>query len=280
MRRVAAVVAGVICAGASGTVARGDGGPGPGVMQGWDGVARGNVRYVAIPAGRRTALAAIRRHGGRVVRFRPLRGLWGIPLVAYDGTTEGLARDGRTIVLGDANGGYPVRKRSSFLVLDARRFRILERVQLQGDFSFDALSPDARYLYLVEHLSGQDATRYRVRAYDLRARRLLARIVADKSSWETDMQGMPVSRLTEPHGRWAYTLYGGTHARPFIHALDLRRVQAVCIDLPWRKQPNNIFRFRLRLDGEAHLVVRGPEGRTLAVVDKSANRLLSFVRKP
>ena len=40
-------------------------------------------------------------------------------------------------------------------------------ITLQGDFSFDALSPDGRLLYLVQYLSPRDPTRYLVRLYDL-----------------------------------------------------------------------------------------------------------------
>ena len=41
---------------------------------------------------------------------------------------------------------------------------------------------------------------------------------------------------------------------------------AVCIDLPWKSQPKRLFEFRIRRAGEGRLVVRGPRGRTLAVV--------------
>ena|SRR5919204_598967 len=280
MRKVLLVGFGLVCAALTQAAALSAGGPSPGVMQGWDGIARGNVRYVAIPGEHGTVIAAIRRDGGRVIRFRPVHGSWGIPLVAFDGTTDGLSRDGRTLVLASPNAGPPLRTRSSFLVLDTRRFKVRETVRLKGDFGFDALAPDMHYLYLVEHISAEDLTRYRVRAYDLRTGRLLAKIVSDKTSWETDMQGMPVSRLRSPDGGWAYTLYGGAGPRPFIHALDVRHAAAVCIDMPWRYQPDNVFQFRLRADGHGHLIVRGPRGRALAVVDAQSRRLLSFVRNP
>ena len=40
-------------------------------------------------------------------------------------------------------------------------------IRLEGHFSFDALSPDGRTMYLIEYLSEHDVTRYAVRAYDL-----------------------------------------------------------------------------------------------------------------
>jgi hypothetical protein len=277
MGKVRAVVVALACAAATQAVALGAG-PSPGVMQGRDGIARGDVRYVAVPSGEATTLTAIRREGGRVVKFKTLAGVWGIPLVAFDGTAGGLSTDGSKLILADAKGLYSGKRHSSFLVVDTKRFRVLHTVRLKGLFSFDAVSPEARYLYLIEHLSLGDTPRYRVRAYDLGRGRLLARVISDKTSWETDMVGMPVSRMS--HAGWAYTLYAGPTPRPFIHALDLRNALAVCIDMPWRYQPEDVFQYRLRRDGSGHLVVRGSGGRTLAVVDMKQHRVVRFVRNP
>jgi hypothetical protein len=258
--------------------ASGDGGPGPGFAQGWDGIQSGQVRYVAVPAGGWTAVEVIRHQGGRVVNYMTMKGSWAIPLVAFDGTAGGLLRDGHTLLLAEAKFG-PVRpKYTKFVLVDMKKMRVVRKLRIRGHHSFDALSPDARYMYLVEYVSAQDFTRYRVRAYDLRAGRLLPDPVIDKREWETTMQGSPISRVAPYHG-WVYTLYGGgDHA--FIHALDTTHAQAVCIDLPWKEQPQRLFDFRLRSDGDGHLVVKGPRGRTVAVVDRASLRVLSSVRKP
>jgi hypothetical protein len=275
MGKVRAVAAALACAAATQAVALGAG-PSPGVTQG---ITRGDVRYAVIASGTNTMLVAIRRDGGRVLRSKSLRGAWGVPLVAYDGTAEGLSRDGRRLILASPTNASPETKGSAFLVVDTRRLRIVKALKLKGSFSFDALSPNARYLYLIEHLWATESTpRYRVRAYDLQKERLLARVISDKSSWETDMAGFPVSRLS--HGGWAYTLYGAVGPRPFIHALDLTDGVAICIDMPWKYQPGKVFEFRLRRDGDRHLVVAGPRGRALAVVDMQDKRLVSFVRDP
>jgi hypothetical protein len=83
--------------------ARADGGPSPGVTLGWDGLVApgGAVRYVALPAGASTTLAVISTRTGRVQNFILVPGHWGVPTVAFDGSTAGLARDGRTLVLGE-----------------------------------------------------------------------------------------------------------------------------------------------------------------------------------
>jgi hypothetical protein len=278
MGKVRAIAVGLACAAATQAVAFGAG-PSPGVMQGREGIARGDVRYVTVASGADTILIKVRRDGGSILRSKAFQGGWGIPLVSFDGTPGGLSADGRSLILADFNGLNPSAKRTSFLVVSTQRFRIIQTVTLKGSFSFDALSPDARRVYLIEHLySNEDPTHYRVRVYDLRTGKLSPKVISDKTNWDTDMQGMPVSRLS--HAGWAYTLYGGSGPRPFIHALDTRRAAAVCIFMPWKYQPENVFEYRLRLDGDKHLVVRGPRGRALAVVDMQEKRVLSSVSNP
>ena len=116
-----------------------------------------------------------------------------------------------------------------------------------------------------------------MRVYDLKRSKLLAKIVTDKRSWETGMRGSPVTRAWKDG--WAYTLYGGTE-RPFIHALNTKSAEAVCIFMPWKGSPERIFDFRLRLDGDGHLVVQGPNGRALVVIDRQSFKILSSVASP
>jgi hypothetical protein len=248
------------------------------VSQGGAALKSGNVRYVTLPAGGATLVEATDQ-AGRVLHRLTVKGSWGLPLVAYDNTVEGLVNGGRTLLLAQqiytADGR--LRTPTTFKLLDARTLKLGREIQLPGTFSFDAASPNGRYVYLIEYFSAGDPTLYRVRAYDLRQSKLLAKVVADRRSWQTGMQGMPVSR-TWKEG-WAYTLYGG-NARPFIHALNARGLEAVCIDLPWRSSPQRMFDFRLRTDRDGHLVVRGPHGRALVVVDRHSFKILSAVKNP
>lgn len=270
-----------VCMGCAATAANagGAGGPGAGVQQGWDGLANGAVRYVAVPTVDSTAVEVIRRQDGRVLRFMALKGTWGIPVVAFDGTADGLMGDGRTLLLGEATVGPTLRKQSTFALVDVKKMKVVRKLRLPGHQVFDALSPDGRYLYFVEYVSAQDFTRYRVRAYDLHADQMLAKPVTDKRESETAMQGAPVSRVTSGDRSWAYTLYGGSN-KTFIHALDTMHAGAVCVDLPWKSQPKHLFEFRIRRVGDGRLVVRGPRGRTLAVVDQSNLHVVSAVRDP
>jgi hypothetical protein len=259
--------------------AHGDGGPGPAVTQGWNGIARGSLRYVAIATGSSTVVEAVQRRGGRVVGYSVVPGNFGIPTVAYDGTAGGLSHDGRTLVLGDVNTSASLRKTSSFAVLGVAQLKLRHILRLRGDFVFDALSPGARMLYLVEHVAvNVQAPAYRVRAYDLGARRLLPGVIIDKRSWESVMRGNPYARTVSKDGRWVYTLYGGGE-HPFLHALDTRNAHAVCIDLPKSWNKLDVSGMRLHLNRGGRIVIRyGSSGIAFAVLDATKLRVLHLVR--
>jgi hypothetical protein len=260
------------------TALAGGAGPSPGLALGGNGVANGKVRYVTLPAGNSTVLTKIDQRSGRVLRSMTLKGAWGLPLVSFDGTAEGLFAGGKTLLLAQSLfSGQTLRKNTAFSLVDVKRMKVRGTIRLTGAYSYDAASPEGRYLYLIEYPSPEDPSLYRVRAYDLRARILLSRIITDKRSWETGMRGSPVTRAWKDG--WAYTLYGGTD-KPFIHALDTRNAQAVCVFMPWKHGPERIFDYRLRVDADGHLVVRGPNGRPLVVIDRSTFKIISSVAAP
>jgi hypothetical protein len=277
MRRHLLVMVGIaVLAGIVVTNAPGDGGPGPGVVQGWDGIARGPVRYVAFATGSGTVVEAVQRRGGRVLRYTLVPGNYGIAAVAFDGSTDGLSRDGRTLVLADVASSPQLKKTSSFAVIDVRQLRLRHVVRLRGDFSFDALSPGARMMYLIEHVSVQGAS-YRVRAYDLGARRLLPGVLIDKRSWESVMSGYPYTRVLSRDGSWVYTLYGGGE-HPFVHALNTRSAHAVCIDLPKSWNKLDLAGMRLRLKQNGRMVIRyGSHGMTFGVLDTREFRVVHLL---
>jgi hypothetical protein len=274
--RVAALA--LLCAVAGSTTALGAG-PDPGVAQSGTGLALGKVLYVAIRADGQTVVERIERSSGRVLRRVNVPGSFGLPRVAYDGTIEGLAADGRTLVLGQTRN-VQFRKSSSFAAIDIPTMRLRKVVKLRGDFSFDALAPTGQTLYLIEHVAAQDALRYRVRAYDLVAGRLLKKMVTDKRRWQSVMQGIPLARAHSTDKRWAFTLYGGGSSL-FVHSLDTREAYAVCIDLPQRLARLDLGKVRMQMQGEGRLVIRyGSAGKRLAVLDTNKFRVLSAVRNP
>jgi hypothetical protein len=232
------------------------------------------TRHVALPAGpRETLVARVMQEGGQVVASRVLRGRFTIPAVAYDGSAGGLSADARTLVLVRPRVAFPQR-RTTFALLDARRLRVRDVVTLHGDFSFDAISPKGRWLYLVEYLSPRDPTRYLVRLYDLPARRLLREPVIDPREVGDVMRGSPVSRAASPDGRFAYTLYDGAGDHPFIHALDTERRTARCIDLHAFMGRDDLFDLRLAVGpGGTITVSHVADGATLLLVDARTGRV-------
>jgi hypothetical protein len=235
-----------------------DGPPVTALDAGVEGVvaAGGEQRFTALPAGGHTVLTRTETQGGRVRRAAVLDGRWGVPVVANDGTPGGLAADRATLVLMRIAEAYP-RKHSSFAVVDTDSFKITRQVDLDGEWGFDAISPDGSLLYLIQQLSLRDRTRYAVRAYDLAAGRLLPDPVVDPSEPDEPMRGLPVTRTTGPAGRWEYTLYaGGEH--PFIHALDTVRRESICIDLPHRvARHRRLWDLRLAVRGGRVAVLLG-----------------------
>ena len=247
-------------------------GPDPGVTLGGLGVGApgGKIRYVALAAHPGTTVAVIRTRESRVLRSTTYKGSFGIPAVAFDGSTGGVSSDGSTLVLADTrtgNGDYPLKKRSSFLVVDTKSLRVRVTVALKGHYSFDALSPDGSQLYLIQHVSAENLTRYVVRAYDLQRGRLTRGLIADKSQRGWVMNGMPLARVTSTGGRWVYTFYGNSGGYPFVHALDTVRGVAHCIGIPWKGSQDNVWKLRLSLrDGGRTLSLHWRSGRPYLAV--------------
>ena len=263
----AGILALALAASLAPTALAGKHGPAPGVVLGRPGVlARdGSIRYVAVQNGTSTAVVALDRDG-RVLRRTDLPGVFGVPRVAYDGSTAGLSHDGRTLVLAVPAPVKSLRAVSRFAVVDARTGALRRLIGLRGSWSFDALSPNGASLYLVEYVPGDG--RYRVRRYDLARGRLLREAVVDPRRGGRSMAGEPVTRLDGPGGVWAYTLYRKPGGMPFIHALDTRTARALCIDLPWETAQDGLWNVRMGVvRGGRALELRQPRVGRLALVD-------------
>jgi len=280
MRRVLCCAAACGLALAAPPAASGDGLPVMGVDAGASGVTTqaSGQRYVTLAAGRgATLVARVMKDGGRVLRSRVLHARLTIPAVALDGTAGGLSADDRTLALIRPRTAFPQR-RTWLALLDARRLRVREMLTLRGDFSFDALSPDGRTMYLIEYLSRRDPTRYAVRAFDMRAERLLRAPIVDPREPSERMRGMPITRATSPDGRWEYTLYDGAGAHPFVHALDAARGEAACIDLDALTDLQRLYEFRLDVAGGRLRVLDGAQ--PLALIDRATFRVAEPAAAP
>jgi hypothetical protein len=257
---VAAIAAVLGAAGAAWAV-----GPWPGLAQSVSS-SSGEVRYTATRAGGMTTVKAIR--SGRVVASTRIAGAFGIPAVTSIGTAGGLSPDGRLLVLVPPPQYNGLRAQSRFVVLSTAKLARVATVVLPGEFGFDAISPDRRTLYVIQHVSRSDLVRYVVRAYDLAAHRLLPQAIADKREPGELMRGYPVARATTPSGDWVYTLYlrnpGSSLA--FVHALNAAARSAFCIDIPGWSPGEDVWEARLELTGDT-LLVKSKLGETVARID-------------
>jgi hypothetical protein len=231
----------------------------------------GKTRYVAVPIGNRTAIERVRVHDGSVTTWADLRGSWGIPAPTYSSTgSEGLSRDGTRLIVGQSFAGSP----SKFAIVDTGLMRVVDRFTLNGDFAYDALSPDGSTLYLVQHTDANNVNRYIVRAYELNTHRLQPGRIADKTQRGWVMEGSAVTRATSADGRWVYTLYQRPGGYPFIHALDTVNGVAHCTGLPWKGSQGALWNIRMTLgDGGKTLAVHWKSGRPWLDLNTTSWRL-------
>ena len=138
--RSAALASAVVAAALVGTAV----GAGP-----WPGLAASvtdahDVVYLAKQQGQATIVTATR--GSEVLQSARLKGAFGVPAVTLNGNAGGLSVDGKLLVLAQPPSYETLRQTSRFLVLRTASLRIARTVTLKGDFGYDALSPDGRWL--------------------------------------------------------------------------------------------------------------------------------------
>ena len=253
------------------------GGPSPGVSVGWDGTVdvANAVRYVALPAAKTTTVAAVRISDGRVLRYATIRGAYGIPLVAFDGTAEGISSDGKTLVLADV-GANPSQTR--FAVLNAKTLRLRKAITLPGLWAYDALSPNGRMLYATQYLGTGANARYNVRSVSLVTGKPVGGAIIDRREPDEDMNGSPWARTRSANG-WAYTLYAKPNGTGFVHALDTAKRRAFCVDLPWRTSVERLAAVRLALaDDGRSLELASRSGTRLAVVNTTTFKVTDYAK--
>lgn len=156
-------------------------------------------------------------------------GAWRLPMFASDPVPVGVSIDGSTIVLVD-DAPSPTANRTRLAVLEAPRSRQPRILDIPGTFTYDALSPDGRTIYVIEHLAGPPDGHYQVRAIDVGTGKLKDAVIVDKLKIGEQMAGYPVDQLRRDDGA-VLTLYRGAD-HPFIHALYTADGYADCIDLP------------------------------------------------
>ena len=170
--------------------------------------------------------------------------------------------------IASANGRYLVlqsaqsRRRSRLVVLDTHTGR-QRPVALAGSFQPEAISNDARRLFLIEYVRRG----YRVRLYDLARDALRPGELRPRNDGEP-MRGFPAYAIGSPGGRWLLTLYvKPKQHEAFVHALDLRNAVAYCVDLPGRASSYQLGKWALTLglDGTTLYASSPPLGLTTQI---------------
>lgn len=225
-----------------------------------------NSAYVAQPSAEGVLLARVDTTGSGAITAHSNYGSFTIPTVALDKSTSGLSADGDTLVLAEPLNGLG-QATSRFDVLRAKSLRVRDSVSLPGAYSFDAISPDGNLIYLIQYTSPENPSHYLVRAYDVRAGRMLHKPVIDPSEAGQPMTGRPVTRVMSPTGQWAYTLYQGSDEGPFVHALDTSGRRAVCVDLDGLNLPKNLSGSHLLMSGSGDELTITRHGNELGSID-------------
>jgi hypothetical protein len=255
------------------SIALASGGPVQPVQGSAIGVPGGASSYGAFGTGGATV---VKRLGAGGVPTGPrlrLAGRYGIPGVDYNGTTTGLAANGRTLILAQMTPNGRAPRVTRLVVVNTPRLTVRTRITLPGWSTVDAISPDGRWLYLI-HYRSQNVINYEVRAYDLLRGRMLATPIVDPHDADEPMAGFAAARVMSPGSRWAYTLYLRPSGAPFVHALDTVGRRAVCIDLAALTN-DDLGNGHLRLSSGGALLHIDVAGTTRALIN---TRTLAVVR--
>jgi hypothetical protein len=230
----------------------------------WPGLASGvtdaqGVTYTAKKEAKATIVTA--GQGSRVLRTARLPGVFGVPAVTLNGDGGGLSFAGKLLVLAEPPNYQILKRTTRFVLLRTADLAVARKVTLKGDFGYDALSPDGRTLYLIEHRSLREVE-YAVRAYDVTTGRLLKGAIVDRRTPDEKMNGLPVARTTSAAGDWVYTLYSKQNGELFVHALNTTGRSAFCIDFSWGEgDGDSVWQLRLSLDERGRVLTVAMPGR-------------------
>jgi hypothetical protein len=235
-------------------------------MQGGPGLLSkdGETRYTVLGAGTSTQLVA----SGASQLKATIGGRFGIPTMRDDQPGLSMFHDGSRFMLQSVAGDPRYVTATSFRTVRTSDLRVLDSIRLKGIWAFDAVAPNGRWLYLTQHLTVNNLMQYVVRAYDLKAHKLVPGRIADKTQKGWLMHGWPAARTESEDGRWVYTLYGNPTGFPFIHALDTMKRQAHCIGIAWQGEQGPLMQYTLQVSG-GNLLVKDPGGSVYRTIDRA-----------
>jgi protein MpaA len=240
-----------------------------------------SYRYVTVSPQTKPALTIVERidmSDGAIDRWWYLPGSYAIPAVGFDGSAGGLSANGNALALINFTRTYPP-PRTKVAILDTDAYlrhprkpgqhpphHAVRRLKLPGHFALQAISPNGSKLYLRHyrtHDRGSAHDRrsddFDLRTMDTRSGRLAPQPLI-VSNGGGPLAGLPVSAVTSPDGRWAYSLYDGDTRMPFLLALGTASGRVIRVDLPGLERMADPYLLKLRVD-EA--------GRRLAVLERA-----------
>jgi hypothetical protein len=215
---------------------------------------------------------------GATLGTLPLGHAYRLPDASAGGVPGGLSPNGRWLILEryDATGN-DLPSATHLLLVETPALKLARRIDLDGFFSFDAVSNDGQRLYLIQLLQGNQ---YYVRLYDVGAGVLDPDLVVDKSEGAAAMSGVRLSGVGSRGGDWLFSMYVRDRAGPFIHALNLDAPFALCLDLPGTGYADDGAAMQWSLamspDGTRAYAVNLAAG-TLAVLDTGTPQILRII---
>src|SRR5438094_323867 len=150
--------------------------------------------YTVTPLSGSARLTAIDPGSGRTLAQTTIPAGYALPNFSYAGTSAGLSPNGQWLALTSQGKHADSGLVTNFLVGASSLSDPFLSLQVDGDFSFDALSNDGRSLYLIQKMI--DPNHYQVRLYDISARSLVAQPVVDKREPNEPMEGIRGAALS------------------------------------------------------------------------------------
>ncbi|HEX9131789.1 MAG TPA: hypothetical protein VF844_05820 [Ktedonobacteraceae bacterium] len=231
--------------------------------------------YIATPLSNgsgHTTISVIDTSSGATVRTFSIPGSYSTADRGYADSM--LSGDGRWLAL---RAQHTPAGTTGIALVDTQTGKLVKSIQLNGDFTLDAVSPKGTMLYLLEYYQA-GTSHYNVRAYDVNANQLLDGSIVDKNDLGDKMQGVALTRQVSDDGDMAYTLYiNPVTNKAFIHILWLTDTAnnsipfpaiARCLDLPVGNSSALLHYYTLTLsqDGKTLYAVNAAQG-TIATVN-------------
>lgn len=248
--------------------------------------------YVTERGIEQTTVRALNPQTGQALRETTIMGRFTLPDGGSAGAPRGLSPDGRWLALDSypayaVNAANTIDTKSHLAVIDTAFAQPPKYVDLDGNFSFDAVSNSGASLYLIETVPHESTATpglgYKVRLYDLNTATLQPGVVVDKTAIAETMSGTRQSSMISPDGQWLYSLYLNQAKGPFIHMLNLNGRYAICVFLPTtgKEDPQKQLLWSLAQtrDGTRLYAVNGALG-IVSEVDPNQLQVLRTVTLP